>query len=254
MKYTPSPLLTAGLATAISLLSGTANAAITYATITNDADSGISSTIDYTHAIDFGATGSGPTVNGQAFTRVDNTVGALGVSPFLDYTGNGGVNEDKNDGTAVSVITGNVAGLMQGFVFQNGSGSAPGTLQILTLSGLTQGTTYDFRLYLGEWRSGASSRETNITFDPDGAGAISESTGVFNIDNPTATIGIATDATYYVNYRYTATAENLVVSAQIQNNNNSMHIYALTNQVVPEPSTAALLGLAGLSLMIRRRR
>ena len=258
MKDTPSDpirshLWTAGLAIAIFLLSGSVNAAISYVTITNDADSGISSAIDYTHAIDFGATGAGATVNGQAFLRVGSDVSSLGAFPFLDYNGAGNSGESSHDGTAASVTSGNMAALMQGFVYQNGSNSAPGVLQILTLGNLTVGTTYDFRLYLGQWTAGTSSRTTNITFDPDGAGPISESTGVFNIDNPTA-IGIATDATYYVNYRYTATAENLVVSAQIQNNNNSMHVYALTNQAVPEPSSAIMPCIAGLLLVIHRRR
>ena len=249
-----SKRLTPALVIALTLpiLIGSASAAISYTAISNDADCGITSANTYTHAIDFGASGSGATVNGQAFDRVSSTVASLGASPFLDYNGNGNTGESSNDGTNASVKSGNMAGLMQGFIYQDGSNSAPGDTQILTLSGLTAGITYDFRLYLGQWTAGASSRTTNITFDPDGAGAISESTGVFNIDNPTA-IGIATDATYYVNYRYTATAEDLVVSAEIQVNNNSMHIYALTNQVVPEPSAALLVAMSSLLLLRRRR-
>ena len=64
---------------------------------------------------------------------------------------------------------------------------------------------------------------------------------------------------YYVNYRYTALATNLAINTAVPAgaavDSGSFHMYALTNQVVPEPTTAASLALAlGVIGGLRRRR
>jgi hypothetical protein len=64
---------------------------------------------------------------------------------------------------------------------------------------------------------------------------------------------------YYVNYRYTAQTTDLIINAAVPAGSpvgsGSFHLYALSNQVVPEPTTAASLALAlGLIGGLRRRR
>lgn len=232
-------------------LSGLASGAISYVRITNDADSGISTDNTYTHTLDFDTTTTGVTVNGVVFSGYN--LAANGTLNFNRTIANGSLNH--NAGTGIINATGNVTGLMGGFLFNNGPAIDGSGLQTYNISGLTAGTTYDARIYSSQWRD-PPSRPNTLVFDPDGAGAISDSTGLIDQDDPT-TVGLATGDAYYINYRYTAVAgENLVITVANQSGSNaSWHLYGFTNQVVvPEPSGTALLGLGGLALMFRRRR
>jgi hypothetical protein len=162
-----------------------------------------------------------------------------------------GANASTNGGTANSAtIGGGVGGLLQGFLLR-GSTVTAGLTNTLTLTGLTEGTQYDFRIYSGRWNT-TTGRTNTIRFDPDGAGAISDITPVIDQTNPTA-IGFSGADVYYINYNYTATASGELVVDFTTTANASWHIYAVTNQVVPEPS-GALLGSFGLLILLRRRR
>lgn len=225
------------------LIAGSANAAITYQLITNDANSGISNANTYTHAADLGG-GTIATVNGVSFTNAPGNY-------TTDHNG-------SNNGSPNNLPGGGLGNLMQGFQFRT-SPNPVGAVSTITLGGLSAGTTYDFRIYSGRWDTGAD-RTNIITFDPDGAGAISESTTI-NQNNASTVPGesFASDAIYYINYRYTAVAnENLSVKFEIANSSlASWHLYGLTNQVVPavipEPGALVLSVLGGM-LFLRRRR
>jgi len=230
--------------------SGTASAGVIgSAQFTNDADSGISDTNTYTHKIDFAesAPGTAAVVNGVTFDFFNKA-----SDGSLNFSYNGGGDEDNN-GTSSSSLSGGVAGLLQGFLHQNGSFAGLDKIQTWTLSGLDAGVEYELRIYAGRWSTGVDRRST-FTFDPDGAGAVSDVSVSINEDNPTA-LGLSAGDAFYLSYRYTAvTGEDLVVKSQINNSAGaSWHVYALTNQVVPEPTSLALMGLGGMMLMRRRR-
>jgi hypothetical protein len=101
----------------------------------------------------------------------------------------------------------------------------------------------------------------DITFDPDGAGPVSDKitdlTGDDSNHNPPGLTDPAPDPqeAYYINYRFTAVAgENLVITLDPYDGEHTYHLYGLTNEVVPEPSTCVLAGLGLLGLLCYSRR
>ena len=206
---------------------------ISYIKVTNDADSGIYATDSYTHALDFDTSTTGVTINGVPFAGYKNSNN--GTLNFSRTAANGTLNE--HNGTGIVSTSGSVANLMQGF-FYNGSPATDGTgLQTYTISGLAAGPTYDARLYSHQWAN-PPGRPNTLVFDPDGAGAISDSTGVIDQDVAT-TVGMpnATDS-YFINYRYTAVAgQDLVITAANSvGSAASWHLYGFSNQVARDPS------------------
>lgn len=256
-KIQKKPLASIALIAIASTAGLSPAATISTQIFTNNADSGISSSNIYTHKLDFAASAPGiaTTVNSVIFDHFDNgDDGTLGFS----YNGGG---DSQNNGTSSSVanapVTGAVGGLLQGFLHQNGSNAGFDRVQTMTLTGLTAGTQYDLRIYNGRWGNDGVDRTNIFTFDPDGAGPISDVSTVFD-QNDARSVGLSENDAWYINYRYTAVAgENLVVTSQIKNTQGaSWHLYALTNQVVPIPETSSLTlcGIAGIGLIIRRRR
>ena len=210
-------------------LQGTACATISYVLVTNDADSNISSSNTYTHAIDFSNSTSGAaTINGVAFTGATGNTGN-----FTRTVANGGAT--NNPGEGIVTTSGGLRDLMQGFLFNNNPATDGSGLQTYTLTGLSIGVTYDLRIYTHLWTNGTPPRPNTLIFDVGGA---NDSTGVIDQDNST-TVGMSnSDDSYYINYRYTATSTSLVWTAANQSGSNaSFHLYGLTNQVVPEPGT-----------------
>ena len=241
----PSLLLTLGV---LHLATVASHAAINYVQITGDADSGIVSSNTYTHALDFGTGTPGALINGVQFAAYNN--GADGTLNFTRTVSSG--TENDNAGNAGHNVTGNLANLLTDMIFNGGN--APGGTTVWTLSGLTAGVSYDARIYTRQWAS-PNDRSATLVFDPDGPGAIAESTSLINEDDA-LTVGMpAANTAYYINYRFTAVAgQNLVITGTQNNLNQSWHLYGLSNQVVPEPSTTAFAGLVGLGLLARRRR
>ena len=231
---TKTALTLAAVAMAILVLTATsANAGdISYVQVTNDADSGISADNTYTHKLDFGTGSPGALINGVQFDAYNNAAnGTLNFNREVssgnlsDHGGNGGHN-----------VSGSLVDLMTD-MYYNGNNAVGGTTT-WTLSGLTAGMTYDARIYTRQW--GVSTRTATIVFDPDGGGAISDSTGLINEDDATSAGFTNANDAYYINYRFKAVAgEDLVITATQDFLNQSWHLYGLSNQEAILPKTAS---------------
>jgi hypothetical protein len=222
--------------------------------LTDDASSLISTSNIYTHAI---SGGQAATVNGVDFADF-----SPGVTPanFSWVTSTGGQNEVLNNNGDWVPADGGVTGpglqsLLGSFTY-HGDGANPGSNQTFTLSGLTAGVIYDTRLYIRVWDTEASGRPIDFTLTN---GAEIDTFGGLE-DRPGTVLGAGNDhQAYFVNYRYTAQGTDLVINAAVPGtapaNSGSYHLYALSNQVVPEPGTAvSLLVAAGAFMLARRRR
>jgi hypothetical protein len=221
--------------------------------LTTDASTGISTSNTYTHAI---SGGSAATVNSVNFAAL-----SPGVIPAgFNWTSTGSQDQVVNNNGDWVPANGGVTGagltsLLGSFTY-SGTGPAPPSSQTFTLSGLVIGTTYDARLYVRVWDTEASGRP--IAFTMTNGAEIDTFAGPE--DRPGDVLGTGNQhQAYYVNYRYTALATNLVINTAVPAgaavDSGSFHMYALTNQVVPEPTTAASLALAlGVIGGLRRRR
>lgn len=198
-----------------------------------DADTQISTSKTYTHALDFGSSANTATINGVGFVKEDLT------GPNFTYAANSGTLNihPGNDNTGVAAGTG-IHTLLQDMIYNGGN--TPGGTATLTLTGLTPGTPYDTRIYYRQW--GAGDRTATITFDGDN---LAPAQITVNEDG-------VNDASI-LSYRFTADSDQVAISFAQNNNNQSWHVYGVTNEVVPEPAAFGFIGLAALGLLARRR-
>jgi hypothetical protein len=252
MKKILLPLLCLGLA----LASASAGVISVSAPLTTDASTGISAANTYTHAI---SGGSAATVNGVNFVLLSSAVTPANFTWVSNNAGNKAevVNNPGDWVAATGGVTGpGLISLLNSFTYAP-QGAQPGNSQTFTLSGLILGTTYDARLYIRTWDTEASGRPIDLRFTH---GAEVNTAPTSPEDRPGTVLGTNNQhQAFYVNYRYTALATTLVIDATVAAaggvDSGSFHLYALSNQVIPEPSTAAALALAlGLFGGARRRR
>lgn len=217
-------------------------AQISYVPMSNDADCGITSSRSYTHKLDFGTGAPGATINGVAFSAYNT--GANGTLNFVATWTFSGVL--ALSGNANHNVSGDLINLMHDmYIDQNNTAGGTATW---TLNGLTAGVTYDARIYTRAYGGSAGTRNVTLVFDPDGAGAISDSTGQINEDDATQTppgLSAFNDA-YYINYRFTAvTGEDLVIAATQHAYNASWHIYGIScEQAGPAATDLSLVNSA----------
>lgn len=219
--------------------------------LSDDASTQISTSNVYTHAI---SGGSAATVNGVAFSPLTTAATPANFS----WTSPTKAIIESNLGDWVPA-TGGVTGtglisLLSGFTYAP-SGADPGSSQTFTVSGLSIGTTYDTRLYIRTWDTEASGRP--IDFTMTNGTEIDPFSGPQ--DRPGTVLGTGNQhQAFYVNYRFTAQGTDLVINTTVSASggvgSGSYHMYALTNQVIPEPATALCLALAGFVGITRRRR
>ena len=245
--------LVSGLLFALGVVPLTAGTVSLGSPLTDDASSLISPANTYTHAISGGTTA---TINGVPFQQLQS-----GVIPanFL-WVSTGSQDQVQNNNGDWVPANGGVTGaglidLLESFTYSGTGANAPSS-QTFTLSGLIAGTTYDTRMYIRVWDTEASGRP--IQFTMTNGAEIDTFAGLE--DRPGDVLGTGNQHhAYFVNYRYTAQGNSLLINAAVPAtapvDSGSFHMYGLTNQVVPEPGTAASLALAlGLVGMIRRRR
>ena len=226
---------------------GASSATISFSdAFTDDASTGISTLNTYTHTI---GGGQAATVNGVSFDLLNSTT----TPANFTWTVTSSKNQVTDNFFQWVPATGGVTGtetinLLDSFAFAGGAGST----QTYTLSGLNIGQEYDTRLYIRAWAiGGLFPRPIDFVFT-NGA----EIDNFLLWEDAPTNHGFSNDHNaYYLSYSFTAQATTLSIDASPAGaETGGFHLYALTNQFVPEPSSSALLGLGGLALMLRRKR
>lgn len=231
-------------------------------TFTSDADCGISSSKTYIHAIDPGNQTSGTTINGVAFDYINvrTDQNTADYSSTLGYryeiAGNPtGVGFSAGNGSTCGVASGQgVYNLLYDFMYGGAGTTGYVDYSLITLTNpssgpqMAVGKDYEVRVYYRPWTAGGT-RVVDVTFDEDGTGELGASIEI-NEDgaNPA-------DARY-VGYRYTYTGSPVTIMLDQQSTTDGWHFYGVTNELVPEPSSVALLlaGVFGLLAYAWRKR
>lgn len=207
---------------------------ISYLPITGDTDSEIDSAKVYTHAVDFGTGNPRALINGVQFQAGGTTFGSIAGTSATIGTGTTTIpTAHAGDGGAEPYLNGASPCDMENLVRDMNYND---TTAEITLTGLTPGQPYRFRLYNRVWGASAGNRGQNIGFDTDGVGtsiAEAESTGTFNQDNATnPDPGFAN--WWQVNactYEYTLAAGVTQLKVYINaTGGGSYHLYGLTNE------------------------
>ena len=222
-------------------LTGSADYAVTngphFKKITGDADCGISADKRYTHLIDFGSSTALATVNGVTFNKERTINGPAFGCSWLNAPVTSAMSGGNTGNIGVSPTQG-LYNLINDFCYGGPYGPT-----VMTLTGLTVGKTYEVRFYHRKWEADKA-RTTTFTFDPDGAGPISDAI-TFNPDSPA---GASNYNDNYLAYRYFAQTNRLAVTITCPNPDR-YHIYGLSNEEVPgSMDGAATLDIAGDSV------
>ncbi|MGE5294335.1 MAG: discoidin domain-containing protein, partial [Solirubrobacterales bacterium] len=201
-----------------------------------DAAIGIDATKEYTHTFDFGS-GTVATVNGVAFEQ------GLSGSITAAYTGTskqgyGWTITDTRAAVSIAIHAGNdpvgqcdgdSTQLLYDMIYHSGS-TTIGAGAVLILSDLKPGITYSTRYYYRSW-SGATADRT-ITCQGDG-GHNGDFSDVLDVD-------IDGGGSHYLDYTFTADDTDVTIRFLTNDNNNGVHLYAVTNEVLSAAGSASL--------------
>jgi hypothetical protein len=222
--------------------------------LTDDASTGVSTAKTYTHTI---SGGTAATLNGVSFEVLNDTTTpanfdwstGVSIKSLIGCCNNGDWLPATGGVTGPDLVT------MLGSFTYSGDGDANPATQTFTLTGLAPGTTYDTRLYIRVWDTEGSSRPIDMTFT-NGA-EIDTYLGLME-DRPASILGDGSSehSAYYLNYRYTAEGNEMSIANLVvgPSPSGSFHLYALTNEVVPEPSSLMLTSIALLGMVLSGRR
>jgi len=198
---------------------------VSYNPITNDADSGISSSNNYTHAIDWGTSGAA-TVNGVVFA---NEIGAAagGRSNSGDRTYGLLPHPGETPPEAPPAVTGDVASVFTDFHY-NGP-----DLGYVELTGLTAGLWYELRLYERAWDYQGDVRAYSAGFDVGSDDSVEFTTPIIDQSDATQSPpGLSGDVSYAMSYVYQADASGKIkiIIDLVDIEVATYHLYGLTNQ------------------------
>jgi autotransporter-associated beta strand protein len=206
---------------------------LTFTYFTNDLTTGLSPAKTYTHLLDLGTRANVAVINGVTFNKVSSQNGSINGYGWSNFppSAHGG-NAPPVDH---SVPEGSGAYDLLYDMDYGWSYPSPATMK---LTGLIPGKRYEVRLYNRAW-GWTGSRTQTVTFDPDGAGPITES-ATFNPDAMNAN---------FLAYRYTAVSTTLDITILSALNNQTLHLYGLTNEEIEDAAyTPVTVDLAQDSL------
>ena len=200
--------------------------------IPDDASSGISPAITYTHTIDLNSDDGGAVINGVTFTAG----GATGANYTLTNAGSTFQNHNSPapDGSGMD-------DLLDDFFF--GAGGGPPVTSSLTLTGLTPGVPYRFRAYVGGFGGNTQDFSADDT---------TPATTIADVPRNGGTDAVATS----LNYTYTLAAgdTDLTITFDPDSDGDTFHWYGFSNEIVPEPTALGLIGIGAVGLLARKRR
>ena len=209
------------IALAIPGASASAAGTISYVQITNDADSGISSSNNYTHAIDWGTSGAA-TVNGVVFANeIGTAAGGRSNEGVRTYGPN------PHPGDEPPAVTGDVASVFNDFNY-NGP-----DLGYVELTGLTGGLWYELRLYERAWDYQGDVRAYSASFDVGSDGSVEFTTPIIDQSDATQSPpGLSGNVSYAMSYVYQADASGTlkIIIDLVDIEVATYHLYGLTNQ------------------------
>ena len=211
----------------LAALSAPSVTGISYAQITNDADSGISSADTYTHALDFGSSGAA-TVNGVAFAN-DVNVSAGGRT----NSGTRTYGPQVHGGNTPPVVSGSVASIFTDMRYDGPDGG------YIELTGLTVGQWYDVRLYDRAWDYGGSVRTFYAGYDVGSNGTLEYTTPKIDQNRGNLTPpGMSGNVSWAMScvYQADSSGKMKVIIDLASDQSGTYHLYGLTNRAVPSGS------------------
>ncbi len=199
-----------------------------------DAAIGISTAKTYTHAFDFGS-GTPATINGVVMEQ-GPTATITATYTRTSRQGYGYTIADTRTTMNIPVHAGNdpssqadgaSANMLRAMIYHGGSTTIGAGIR-LTLSNLAPGATYSFRLYYRAW--GAAGTVRTITFRGDG--------GHHGTFSDTMDIELDIGGAHYFDYTYTTDDTNVQMQFLTNDNNNGVHFYGITNELLRRPNGA----------------
>ncbi len=171
--------------------------------------------------MDFGTRANVAVINGVTFTKVASQDGSTNGYGWVNFPNmpHAGSAPDVTH----SVPTG--TGAYDLLYDMDYGWQYPGS-KTMQLTGLTPGKRYEVHLFNRSWGWNGSRWQT-VTFDPDGNGPISDAV-TFNPDAMNAN---------YLSYRYTPVSTTLDITIQSAQNNQTLHLYGLSNEEVADAVT-----------------
>jgi len=208
-------------------------------TISGDSDVSTSGTLD--RAFNFGASGvSTTTINGVAFTGLDNANNAASVTSGNTVIGSSGGGNTVNAFNSFGSGNAPFANLSAAYqsLLSTGYYNDNGNLSV-TLNGLTIGQTYLFQTFVNDSRPCCGFRSESVTSGNSvtlnyGANSTDGAVGQFTIGTFTAD-----SSSQLINYTIVAGGS---LSSQVMG-------FQLRSVPVPEPTSLVLFGLGALGLM-----